>query len=132
MEARKLMRTVVTGRNIEITDAIKEYTKEKFAKIINHFDQIQLIEVTLSVVKNPSVAEKHVAEVICKLPSGNIVSEETAESMYASIDLLVDKLNRQIKKYKDKHLNPKNKTESIRTEDYNKASDVDQETNEEE
>ena len=113
------MRVVVNGRNIEITDAIKGYAKEKFEKVLNHYDQIQMIELTLSVEKNPSVNEKHIAEVICKLPSQNIVSEEKAESMYAVIDLLADKLDRQIIKYKDKHSNPKNKGESIRYEGEN-------------
>lgn len=117
MEAKLIMRIVVNGRNIEITDAIKSYAKEKFGKVLTHYDQIQMIELTLSVVKNPSVNEKHHAEVICKLPSQNIVSEEKAESMYAVIDLLADKLDRQIIKYKDKHLNPKNKGESIRFDD---------------
>ena len=111
------MRIIVNGRNIEITEAIKAYVKEKFGKILNHYDQIQMIEVVLSVIKNPSVSEKHTAEVVCRLASGSsIVSEETAESMYASIDLLADKLNRQVIKYKDKNLKSKAKSSSIRTE----------------
>ena len=96
------MRIVVNGRNIEITDAIKAYVKEKMNKVATHYDQIQGIEVVLSVIKNPSATGKHVAEVACKLPSETIHCEEAAESMYASIDLLADKLNRQVQKYKDK------------------------------
>ena len=126
------MRVVVNGRNIEITDAIKSYAKEKFGKVLNHYDQIQMIELTLSVVKNPSVNEKHQAEVICNLPSQNIVSEEKAESMYAVIDLLADKLDRQIIKYKDKHLNPKNKGESIRYEGENEEDNDVEEVDKEE
>ena len=112
------MRIVVNGRNIEVTDAIKAYTKEKFSKVLNHYDQITMIEVTLDVIKNPSVNENHKAEVICKMNSGQIVLEETSESMYASIDLLSDKLARQVKKHKDKLVSAKGKTESIRTENY--------------
>ena len=111
------MRVIVNGRNIEITDAIKAYVKEKVGKVLNHYDQIQMIEVVLSVIKNPSVSEKHTAEAVCRLVSGaSIVSEETAESMYASIDLLADKLNRQVIKYKDKNLKSKTKSTSIRTD----------------
>jgi len=112
------MRIVVNGRNIEITDAIKAYTKEKFSKVLEHYDQITLIEVTLEVTKNPSVKQSHKAEVICKMNSGKIVLEETSESMYASIDLLSDKLARQVSKHKDKVVSAKGKTESIRTENY--------------
>ena len=105
----------VNGRNIEITDAIKAYVKEKICKVATHYDQIQGIEVVLSVIKNPAAAEKHIAEVRCNLDKMNLHLEESAESMYASIDLLSDKLLRQVKKVKDKSLNPKDKS-SIRTD----------------
>ena len=95
----------VNGRNIEITDAIKAYVKEKIGKVANHYDQIQGIDVVLSVIKNPAASGKHVAEVSCK---------EAADSMYESIDLLADKLVRQVNKFKDKSLGS-DKT-SIRTD----------------
>lgn len=105
----------VNGRNIEITDAIKAYVKEKIGKVANHYDQISAIDVVLSVVKNPAATGKHIAEVACKLVTGTIHCEESAESMYASIDLLADKLDRQVKKFKDKALSSKDKSASIRT-----------------
>ena len=98
------MRIHVNGRNIEITEAIKAYVKEKIGKVATHYDQIQGIEVILSVIKNPAAAEKHIAEVRCNLDKVNIHLEESAESMYASIDLLSDKLLRQVQKVKDKAL----------------------------
>ena len=94
----------VNGRNIEITDAIKAYVKEKIGKVATHYDQIQGIDVVLSVIKNPSAEGKHIAEVICKTNTGSIRCEEAAESMYASIDFLADKLARQITKQKDKNI----------------------------
>ena len=95
----------VNGRNIEITDAIKAYVKEKLGKVVNHYDQITAIDVVLSVIKNPAASGKHVAEVSCKLGSGEVIRcEESADSMYESIDLLADKLDRQVKKFKDKSL----------------------------
>lgn len=108
------MRIHVNGRNIEITDAIKAYVKEKIGKVATHYDQIQSIEVILSVIKNPAAAEKHIAEVRCSLDKVKLHLEETGESMYASIDLLSDKLLRQVKKVKDKSLSS-NKA-SIRTD----------------
>lgn len=113
----------VNGRNIEITDAIKAYVKDKIGKVTNHYDQIQGIDVVLSVIKNPAATGKHIAEVICKLTSGSIHCEESAESMYASIDLLADKLDRQVKKYKDKSLTSKDKSASIRTDKAVSTSD---------
>ncbi len=94
----------VNGRNIEITDAIKAYVKEKLGKVVNHYDQITGIDVVLSVIKNPAATGKHVAEVSCKMNTGVVRCEESAESMYESIDLLADKLDRQVKKFKDKSL----------------------------
>lgn len=109
------MRIIVNGRNIEITDAIKAYTKEKIGKVLSHYDQIQLIEVVLNVIKNPSVSESHTAEVICKMTSGSIKLEEKAETMYAAIDLLADKLLRQVEKHKSKYIKA-SKNASIRTD----------------
>lgn len=120
------MHIYVNGRNIEITDAIKAYVKEKIGKVANHYDAVTGIDVVLSVVKNPSASGKHIAEVTCKLTSGAIHCEESAESMYASIDLLADKLDRQVKKYKDKNLSSKDKT-SIRIESSEEASIQDEE-----
>ena len=108
------MKNHVTGRNVEITDAIKAYVKEKIGKVAGHYDQIQSIETLLSVIKNPSVEEAHVAEVSCQIAGDVIRVEERAESMYASIDLVADKLERQVRKYKEKH-HKQSGGESIRT-----------------
>lgn len=108
------MHIYVNGRNIEITDAIKAYVKEKIGKVVNHYDQIQGIDVVLSVIKNPSASGKHVAEVSCKMNTGVVRCEESADSMYESIDLLADKLDRQVKKFKEKSLG--SDKSSIRTE----------------
>lgn len=109
------MRITVKGRNIEITDAIRAYAEEKIGKVMNHYDQIQSIDVVLNVIKNPSVSQSHTAEVLCKFVSGSVKAEESAESMYASIDLVSDKLSRQVKKFKEKQITS-SKTASIRTD----------------
>ena len=80
------MHIYVNGRNIEITDAIKAYVKEKIGKVATHYDQIQGIDVVLSVIKNPAASGKHVAEVSCKMSTGFVRCEEAADSMYESID----------------------------------------------
>ena len=108
------MHIYVNGRNIEITDAIKTYVKEKFNKVAAHYDQVQGIDVVLSVIKNPSASGKHVAEVSCKMSTGVVRCEEAGESMYESIDLLADKLARQVQKFKEKSVG--SDKASIRTE----------------
>ena len=104
------MHIYVNGRNIEITDAIKAYVKEKIGKVATHYDQIQGIDVVLSVIKNPAASGKHVAEVSCKMSTGVVRCEEAADSMYESIDLLA----RQVQKFKDKSIG--SDKSSIRTE----------------
>ena len=108
------MHIYVNGRNIEITDAIKAYVKEKFSKVAAHYDQVQGIDVVLSVIKNPAASGKHVAEVSCKMSTGVVRCEESGESMYESIDLLADKLARQVQKFKEKSIG--SDKASIRTE----------------
>ncbi|MCI1273061.1 MAG: ribosome-associated translation inhibitor RaiA [Clostridiaceae bacterium] len=121
------MHIYVNGRNIEITEAIKAYAKEKIGKVATHYDQIQGIEVVLSVIKNPAASGKHVAEVSCKMSSGTTLHcEEAGESMYASIDLLANKLDRQVKKYKDKALG--SDKSSIRTEGSEKVEEAVEQT----
>ena len=97
----------VNGRNLEVTDAIKAYVKEKVGKVAAHYDQIQGIDVVLTVIKNPSVSDSHIAEVNCKMLGDTVRVEEKAETMYASIDLVSDKLDRQVRKFKEKIQNQK-------------------------
>ena len=66
----------VNGRNVEITDAIKAYVKEKAGKVVAHYDQIQAIDVVLTVIKNPSVADSHVAEINCKVLGDTVRVED--------------------------------------------------------
>lgn len=110
------MRLNITGRNIEVTPALREYVEEKIGRITKHSDQIINLEVYLGVVKNPSVKINHYCEVDCSLSGAKIHVKEEAESMYASIDLLADKLDRQVKKHKEKNIKSKTGADSIRTD----------------
>ena len=102
------------ARKLKKAAQITAYVKEKIGKVATRYDQIQGIDVVLSVIKNPAAEGKHIAEVICKTNTGSIRCEEAAESMYASIDLLADKLARQITKLKDKNIS--SDKASIRTD----------------
>ena len=70
------MQIIVNGRNIEITPAIKAYVKEKMAKVVEHYDQLIDFEVILTVIKNPSVADSHIAEAKCNIAGARIHIEE--------------------------------------------------------
>jgi putative sigma-54 modulation protein len=97
------MKLVIHGKNIEITDAIREYVHLKIEKAVNHFQQItNQVDVHLSVARNPRISTKQAAEVTI-YANGNVIrAEESSETLYASIDLVADKIARQLRKYKER------------------------------
>ncbi len=97
------MKLVIHGKNIEITDAIREYVHQKIEKAVSHFQNItNQVDVHLSVARNPRISTKQAAEVTIYANGSVIRAEESSESLYASIDLVADKIARQLRKYKEK------------------------------
>jgi putative sigma-54 modulation protein len=103
------MQVTVTGRNIELTPALKSYLLDKLERSQKHFDHDLAITALLSVAKNPSVAQSQTAEVTVKLNGSMIRGEESSANMYASIDLVADKIERQLRKYKTRYYQKGNK-----------------------
>jgi putative sigma-54 modulation protein len=99
------MQVTVTGRNLELTPPLKDYLLEKLQRSQKHFDQALIATALLSVAKNPSVALNQTAEITIKLNGSLIRGEESTENMYASIDLVADKIERQLRKYKTRYYN---------------------------
>lgn len=97
------MHVTVTGRNIELTPSLKDYLIEKLKRAQKHFDQPLDATALLSVAKNPSIANNQTAEVTLKVNGTVIRGEESTENMYASIDLVADKIERQLRKYKTRY-----------------------------
>ncbi|TET06758.1 MAG: ribosome-associated translation inhibitor RaiA [Candidatus Atribacteria bacterium] len=93
------MKIIFKGKHIEVTDAMRNYIEKKLSKIERHFDHILEVIVTLSVEKN-----RQIVEVTLQASRALIRAEEETDDMYASIDKVADKLERQIQKYKDKYL----------------------------
>ena len=120
------MNVVVTGRNIDLTPALKDYLLDKLQRSQKHFDHSLNVTALLSVAKNPSVAESQTAEVTIKVNGAVIRGEESTENMYASIDLVADKIERQLRKYKTRY-NQKGaaKTRDFSVEPSNDADDDD-------
>ncbi|RUS95211.1 ribosomal subunit interface protein [Dulcicalothrix desertica PCC 7102] len=102
------MKLVIHGKNIEITDAIREYVHQKIEKAVSHFQNItNEVDVHLSVAKNPRINTRQAAEVTIYANKNVIRAEESSENLYASIDLVADKIARQLRKYKERIQNKK-------------------------
>lgn len=96
----------VIGRNIEVTDAMRSYAEDKLARLTRFFDHVVDAKVTMSYSQgrqNPATVEVHV-----NVPGGLVRAEESGDDTYAAIDLVVDKLERQLKRYKGRQLAKRN------------------------
>ena len=91
------MQISVTGHHVDITDALKNYVDNKFERLERHFEHVTNVHVILSVEK---LRQK--AEATLHISGGNLFADAQDEDMYAAIDAMVDKLDRQIKKHKEK------------------------------
>lgn len=108
------MKLVIQGKNIEITDSIDEYVNEKIEKAVSHFQQLTTeVDVHLSVARNPRISPKQTAEVTIYANGTVIRAQESSENLYASIDLVADKIARQLKKYKEKRTSKVSKAKTI-------------------
>ena len=91
------MQLNLTGHHIDITDSLRNYVESKFERIHRHFDNVTGSHVILSLEK-----DRQKAEATINVNRGKIFAEATHEDMYAAIDSLIDKLDRQVKKHKEK------------------------------
>ncbi|MFE4105157.1 ribosome hibernation-promoting factor, HPF/YfiA family [Almyronema epifaneia] len=97
------MKLVIQGKNIEVTDAIREYVQQKIEKAVNHFQSLtNEVDVHLSVARNPRINPRQSAEVTIYVNGAVVRAEESSENLYASIDLVANKITRQLRKYKEK------------------------------
>ncbi|MCW8925578.1 MAG: ribosome-associated translation inhibitor RaiA [Xanthomonadales bacterium] len=91
------MQININGHHVDVTPALRAYVTEKMQKLERHFDKVNSINVILNVEKL-----QHQAEATVIAAGRTIFAAETAKDMYASIDMLVDKLDRQVRRYKDR------------------------------
>lgn len=97
------MKLVIQGKNIEITDAIRSYVDQKITKAVNHFKHLtNEVDVNLSVAKNGRTSPQQSAEVTLYINGAVVRAEERSENLYSSIDLVANKITRQLRKYKEK------------------------------
>lgn len=91
------MNLTITGHHLEVTPAIRGYVEEKLKRVTRHFDNVIDVTVIMTVEKL-----KHKAEVNLHVAGKDIYVEAIEADMYAAIDVLVDKLDRQVVKHKEK------------------------------
>jgi ribosome hibernation promoting factor len=91
------MQLNVSGHHVEVTESLRGYVASKIEKIERHFDLVSDVSCILTVEKL-----RHKAEATIKVNGGTIYADSTEEDMYAAIDGLVDKLDRRVRKYKEK------------------------------
>lgn len=93
------MQLNITGHQVDLTDSLKAYVTTKFDKLERHFDHISNVQVTLSIQKQRQIAEANL-----HVTGGEIHANAEDADMYAAIDALIDKLDRQVLKHKEKHV----------------------------
>ena len=91
------MQLNLSGHHVEVTPALRSYVADKVSRLERHFDHVTNVHVVLSVEK---LRQK--AEATLHVSGGNLFANAEHEDMYAAIDALTDKLDRQIKKHKEK------------------------------
>jgi putative sigma-54 modulation protein len=96
------MRLQVKAVHDTLTDSVRAYVDKRLGKLGRRLYEGTLVEVTLGKEKNPSIADHHWAEAIVYTKGPNIVAREAATTYEAAIDQLVEKLERQVERYRDK------------------------------
>lgn len=96
------MNLTISGHHLEVTSAIRDYVQSKLERITRHFDHVIDIAVILSVDNLTEKEKRQKAEINLRMSGKTVHVESLAQDLYAAIDTLIDKLDRQVMKYKDK------------------------------
>ncbi len=117
------MKYTITGRNIEVTESLKAAIQEKIGKLERYFSQDAVAQITLSVEKS-----RQIIEVTIPVKGGIIRAEQSNSDMYASIDLVEEAIESQLKKYKnkliDKYQDKKNFSKEFIEQDAEEEEDI--------
>lgn len=98
------MRLQVKGKNVEVTPSLREYAERKLGKLGKQLSEQTQVEVELSEQRNPSISASHVAEATIFTKGPTLRAREASPDMKASIDQLVEKLERQVKRYRERRV----------------------------
>lgn len=99
------MKLLVKGKNVDVSRRVHEYAEKRLAKLsLQLDDDVTRVELEITEEKNPRVSDSHVAEATVWTKGGAMRAREASPDVYASIDLVAEKLARQVKKYHDKRV----------------------------
>ena len=113
MAQKRPLHVIVQGKHIAVTPALREYAEEKLGRITRYFDHVQEAQVVLSVERRRgNVGRAQVVEVTVRGDGVLLRGEEASPDMYASIDLVVEKLKKQIERYRSKFIDRRRLEES--------------------
>ena len=106
------MNLTISGHHLELTPSLREYVLTKIDRVTRHFDQVVDINVLLSIEKQKEKERRQKAEVTLHMKGKDIFVESAHQDLYAAIDDLIDKLDRQVCRHKDRvqdhhHASPK-------------------------
>ena len=96
------MNLTISGHHLEVTPALRTYVTSKLDRITRHFDQVVDVKVLLTVEKQKEKEKRQRAECNIHVKGNDLFAESAHEDLYAAVDELVDKLDRQVGRYKDK------------------------------
>jgi len=96
------MNLTISGHHLEVTPSLREYVVTKLERVTRHFDQVVGITVLLSIEKLKEKERRQKAEVTLHVKGKDIFVEHAHEDLYAAIDELMDKLDRQVCRHKDR------------------------------
>ena len=96
------MNLTISGHHLDVTPALREYVVAKLERVTRHFDQVVDVNVLLTLDNLREKDRRQRAEVTLHVKGRDIFVEQAHEDMYAAIDQLMDKLDRQVVKHKDK------------------------------
>jgi putative sigma-54 modulation protein len=98
------MQLQVKAQNGSVPDSVHAYTEKRLSKLSRRLYEGTVVEVTFSRQRNPSIADDHIAEGVVHTKGPNLIAREAATTFEAAVDRLVDKLERQIERYRDKRV----------------------------
>lgn len=96
------MNLLITGQHVDVSPALRDYVEAKLERVIRHFDQIIDIAVILGIEKPAEKEKRQRAEVNLRVKGNVFHVDHYAEDLYAALDGMIDKLDRQVLKYKSK------------------------------
>jgi putative sigma-54 modulation protein len=98
------MQLQVKAQHGTVPDTARAYVEKRLAKLSRRLYEGTVVEVTFSRERNPSIRDDHVAEAVVFMKGPNLIARESATTYEAAVDQLVDKLERQIERYRDKRV----------------------------